>query len=39
MTDGHAKWFKSTKLFANPDTLYFNNVPWQPNSNTVAPGW
>ncbi len=36
--DGHVKWVKSTRLYADSQALYDGYLPWA-NKDVVAPGW
>jgi len=39
LADGHAKWVKSSKAFANTSDWYVQYLPWQPNQQAYPPGW
>ena len=39
MADGHAKWFKSSKAFAQTTGQWGTYLPWEETSDRNMPGW
>jgi len=39
LADGHAKWVKSSRAFANTSDWYVQYLPWQPNQQAYPPGF